>query len=200
MAKPKIEKETMEESVEKETVKEVKKLTKSELKLILKTADIDVVSNDKAQLIYKCPVTFQELFLEEYGDVESVSIDLLQSMKSKARDFFRKYWIIIEDVYVPNSEVDVTVEDVYNYLGLSDVYKNIKEFGVNYLDSILELDTDSFNKKINEMDKKLLTQLISRAIALYQDDKFNDSSKMLILEDLMDNEYLFKESKMKTKK
>lgn len=185
----------------KETKKEVtRKLTKSELKTILKNADIDIVSNDKAQLIYKCPITFQEIYLDEYGDTESVSIDALQTMKSKAKDFLRKYWIVIEDVYVPNSDVEVSVEDVYNYLGLSSIYENIKDFDSDYLDNILKKDkVEKFKDRIDNMDKKLVGQLISRAVELYKNKEFTDSSKMLILEDLTDNEFLFKEADMKPK-
>lgn len=185
------------EQIEK---KKERKLTKSELKTILKQADIEIVSNDKAQLIYKCPVTFQEVYLEEYGDVESVSIDLLQTMKSKSKDFLRKYWIIIEDVYIPNSDTEITVEDVYNYLGLSDAYKHIKDFDSNYMDNILKNDKiEKFQKRIEKMDRKLLGQLISRAVELYQSKDFYDSGKMLILQEITDNEFLFSESDMKPK-
>lgn len=185
----------------KKSESKTKKLTKSELKTILKTADIDIVSNDKAQLVYKCPITFQEIYLDEYGDTESVTIDVLQTMKSKAKDFLRKYWIIIEDVYVPNSDVEVTVEDVYGYLGLSNVYANIKDFNSDYLDNILLKDRiEKFEERLQNMDKKLVTQLTSRAVELYQQGEFTNSGKMLILEDLTDNEYLFKESDLKTKK
>lgn len=187
-----------EETTTKETTK--KKLTKSEIKLLLKTAEIDIVSNDKAQLVYKCPRTFQEIYLDEYGDTESVSIDLLQSMKSKARDFFSKYWIVLESVYVPNSDADVTVEDVYNYLGLSSVYENIKDFDEDYFNNILKLPFDDFKVRVENMDKGLLGQLISIAVELYQNNDFNDAGKMLLMEDITDNEYLFKESNLKTKK
>lgn len=184
-------------SNEQKENKTERKLTKSELKGILKNADIDIVSNDKAQLVYKCPVTFQEIYLDEYGDTESVSIDVLQTMKSRAKDFLRKYWIVIEDVYIPNSDVEVTVEDIYNYLGLSHVYENIKGFNSEYMDNILKKDkVEKFKNRVDNMDKKLLGQLISRAVELYQNKEFTDSSKMLILQDITDNVYLFSESDM----
>lgn len=189
---------TNTEETTKETTK--KKLTKSELKLLLKTAEIDIVSNDKAQLVFKCPRTFQEIYLDTYGDTESVSMDLLQSMKSKARDFFSKYWIVLESVYIPGSDAEVTVEDVYGYLGLSSVYENIKDFDEDYFDNILKMPFEAFKTRVENMDKGLLGQLISIAVELYQNDEFNDAGKMLLFEDLTDNEYLFKESKLKTKK
>lgn len=178
-----------------------RKITKSELKILLKNAEIDIVSNDKAQLIYKCPTTHQEMYLDEYGDTESVTIDFLQSMKTKAKSFFTKYWIVIEDVYVPNSELGITVEDVYDFLGLSSVYKNLKDFDCDYLDNILNRDKiEKFKDRIENMDKKMVVQLISRAVELYKNGEFTDSSKMLVLEDIADNEYLFKEANLKSKK
>lgn len=184
-------------------LKESKKLTKSELKKILKDAEVEVVSNDNAQLIYKCPKTFQEVYLEEFGDTESVSMDLLQTMKSKARDFFEKYWIILEDVYVPDldKDVEITIEDVYDYLGLSKIYNRIENLDSDYLDNVLiKYKFDKFKESIDKMDKKLLSQLISRSVALYKDGEFTDSSKQTILESITDNEYLFKENDLKTKK
>lgn len=184
-------------------LKESKKLTKSELKKILKDAEVEVVSNDNAQLIYKCPKTFQEVYLEEFGDTESVSMDLLQTMKSKARDFFEKYWIILEDVYVPDldKDVEITIEDVYDYLGLSKIYNRIENLDSDYLDNVLiKYKFDKFKESIDKMDKKLLSQLISRSVALYKDGEFTDSSKQTILESITDNEYLFKKNDLKTKK
>lgn len=184
-------------------LKENKRLTKSELKKILKDAEVDIVSNDNAQLIYKCPKTFQEVYLEEFGDTESVSMDLLQTMKSKARDFFEKYWIILEDVYVPDldKDVEITIEDVYDYLGLSKIYNRIENLDSDYLDNVLiKYKFDKFKESIDKMDKKLLSQLISRSVALYKDGEFTDSSKQTILESITDNEYLFKENDLKTKK
>lgn len=187
MAKAKVEKE--------------RKITKSELKNILKNAEIDIVSNDNARLFYLCPITHQEIHLDEYGDTESVSMDVLQSMKSKAKDFFRKYWIIIENIYIPNSDVDVSVEDVYGYLGLGKLYDNIKDFDVDYFDNILTKDTvDKFEKRLDKMDKKMITQLITRSVQLYKEGTFRDSSKQLILEDIVDNEFLYKEADIKPKK
>lgn len=181
--------------------KKEKKMTKSELKALLKNAEMDIVSNDTAQLLYKCPVTHQEIYLDEYGDSESVGMDVLQSMKSKAKDFFRKHWIIIEDVYVPGSDVDVSVEDVYNFLGLSNVYKEISEFKGDYFDNLLLKEkNDKFADRVEDMDRKILAQLISRSVVLYKDGKFDNSRKQTILEDIVDNEYLYKENDMKPKK
>lgn len=186
---------------EKEVGTKPRKITKSELKAALKNAEIDIVSNDNAQLLYICPITHQEIYLDEYGDTESVSMDVLQSMKSKAKDFFRKYWVIIEDVYIPDSELDITVEDVYNYLGLSNVYKEISEFEGGYFDSLLLKEkTEKFEKRVEDMDKKMLGQLISRSVTLYKDGSFNNSSKQRLLEDITDNEFLYKEGDLKPKK
>lgn len=185
----------------KASEKKERKMTKSELKALLKNAEIDIVSNDTAQLIYKCPITHQEIYLDEYGDTESVGMDVLQSMKSKAKDFFRKYWIIIEDVYIPNSEVDVSVEDVYNFLGLSNVYEEISDFEGGYFDNLLLKEkNDKFADRVEDMDKKMLAQLITRSVTLYQEGKFDNSRKQTILEGLADNEFLYKENDMKPKK
>lgn len=185
----------------KASEKKERKMTKSELKALLKNAEIDIVSNDTAQLIYKCPITHQEIYLDEYGDTESVGMDVLQSMKSKAKDFFRKYWIIIEDVYIPNSEANISVEDVYNFLGLSNVYEEISDFEGGYFDNLLLKEkNDKFADRVEDMDKKMLAQLITRSVTLYQEGKFDNSRKQTILEGLADNEYLYKENDMKPKK
>ena len=50
------------------------------------------------------------------------------------------------------------------------------------------------------MDKKMLAQLITRSVTLYQEGKFDNSRKQTILEGLADNEFLYKENDMKPKK
>lgn len=180
---------------------EKRRITKSELKLLLKNAEIDIASNDTARLLFKCPITHQEVLLEEYGDTESISMEVLQSMKNKSKDFFKKYWIIIEDVYIPNSDEDITVEDVYKYLGLSDVYETISQYEGGYFDNLLLKEkTDRFINRVEDMDKKMLAQLITRSVDLYKEGKFENSRKQSFLEELADNEFLYKENDMKPRK
>ena len=120
---------------------------------------------------------------------------LLQSMKSSARDFFAKYWIIIEDVYVPNCDEDITVEDVYEFLGLSKIYENIKDVDCDYFENVLKNDSfEEFERRINKMDKKLLTQLINRAVDLYRSKDFADSFKIDLMEKKINKIDLFRDS------
>lgn len=171
------------------------KLTKSEIRRLLKDAEVDIIANDNAQLIYHCGRTKEELYLSGFGDAETVSMGLLQSMKSSSRSFFTKHWIIIEDVYVPNCDEDITVEDVYTFLGLGSIYESIKDVDCSYFENILNNDSfEDFERRIGKMDKKLLTQLINRAVDLYRGKKFSDSFKIDLMEKKIDKIDLFRDS------
>lgn len=179
-----------------------RKITKSEMRRILADAEFDVISNDNALLFYRCSRTGQELTLAKYGDRDSISFDMLSTMKQSARNFLEKYWIIIEDIYIPNSDVVVTVEDVYEYLGLSNVYKEINKCfdsvdNLEYL--LLETDNETFDKQVEAMDKKMFNQLVALAIELFNAKKLVDQNKIMLIKSYAGDEYLF-EQETKNKK
>lgn len=180
-----------------EEVKKEKRLTKSELKGILMKAEFDVISNSKGKVFYICPRTNQELVLSKYGEGDSISFDMLSTMKQKSRGLLENYHIIIEDVYVADKEVNISVEDVYSYLGLAHVYNELEDFFEGtYLDDVLLKEAhEEFSRRIKRMDKKLLKKLIARSVELFEENRFNSHDKMLLFQEMTNNEFLYRKKK-----
>lgn len=173
-----------------------KKLSKSELKKYLKNADIDVVSNFTLNIYVPCESTGEELNLVRYGEGDTITVDMLRHIKQDARLLLEKGWLIIEDVYIDDlpDDVEIEVKDVYEFLSLGKVYENIKDLDTDYFDNlILKSKRDDFERRVEKMDAALRMVLINRAIDLYKDKEFTDSSKQRILVELECNETLFSE-------
>lgn len=173
-----------------------KKLSKSELKKYLKNADIDVVSNFTLNIYVPCDSTGEELNLVRYGEGDTITVDMLKHIKKDARLLLEKGWLIIEDVYIDDlpDDVEIEVKDVYEFLSLGKVYEKIKDLDTDYFDNlILKSKRDDFERRVEKMDTALRMVLINRAIDLYKEKEFTDSSKQRILVELECNETLFSE-------
>ncbi len=169
------------------------KLTKSILKRLLSNADFGVVSNTRASMFYKCSRTGQELHLNEFGDMDSMSFDAIASMNQKSKSLLNTASIIIEDVYIPDSDEIVEIKDVYEYLGLGSVYGEIEKHCIDttFDEILLQEKVSSFAKRIKNMDKKILTTLLHRAVELFNKGQFTDHAKMTYLKETSGNIYLF---------
>lgn len=183
-------------TIEKDNEKVIRKISKSELKKYLKNADVDVVSNFTLNIYAPCPSTGEELNLVDYGDSDTVTIDMLLFIKKKARFLLEKGWLVIEDVYIEDlpEDVEIEVKDIYEFLSLGKVYDKIKDLDTDYFDNLLLKEKYvEFEKRVRKMDSALRVVLINRAIDLYKQKEFSDSNKQRILIDIECNETLFSE-------
>ena len=198
MAENKVNEEVKEE-VKKPTTKrgrksQPKKKSKAELRKILKDAEAVVINNFGVKVKYEDNNGF-ELELLSYGDSEIVEIEELRKMHVRKKSFFNNYWILITEVICDDESV--TLEDVYEYIGISKLYKEFanpdNEF---FTDLLLDTSLDEFEKILDNMNKELVLQLFLRATELYQEKELNDFFKIRAIENKVGRPDVFQDIKI----
>lgn len=198
MAENKVNEEVKEE-VKKPTTKrgrktQPKKKSKAELRKILKDAEAVVINNFGVKVKYEDNNGF-ELELLSYGDSEIVEVEELRKMHVRKKSYFNNYWILITEVICDDESV--TLEDVYEYIGISKLYKEFanpdNEF---FTDLLLDTSLDEFEKVLNTMNKELVYQLFLRATELYQEKELNDFFKIRAIENKVGRPDVFQDIKI----
>ena len=198
MAENKVNEEVKEE-VKKPTTKrgrktQPKKKSKAELRKILKDAEAVVINNFGVKVKYEDNNGF-ELELLSYGDSEIVEVEELRKMHVRKKSYFNNYWILITEVICDDESV--TLEDVYEYIGISKLYKEFanpdNEF---FTDLLLDTSLDEFEKVLNTMNKELVYQLFLRATELYQEKELNDFFKIRAIENKVGRPEVFQDIKI----
>ena len=198
MAENKVNEEVKEE-VKKPTTKrgrktQPKKKSKAELRKILKDAEAVVINNFGVKVKYEDNNGF-ELELLSYGDSEIVEVEELRKMHVRKKSYFNNYWILITEVICDDESV--TLEDVYEYIGISKLYKEFanpdNEF---FTDLLLDTSLDEFEKVLNNMNKELVYQLFLRATELYQRKELNDFFKIRAIENKVGRPEVFQDIKI----
>ena len=190
--------EGVKEEVKKTTAKrgrktQPKKKSKAELRKILKDAEAVVINNFGVKIKYEDNNGF-ELELLSYGDSEIVEVEELRKMHVRKKSFFNNYWILITEVICDDESV--TLEDVYEYIGISKLYKEFanpdNEF---FTDLLLDTSLDEFEKILDNMNKELVFQLFLRATELYQRKELNDFFKIKAIENKVGRPDVFQDIK-----
>lgn len=198
MAENKVNEEVKEE-IKKPTTKrgrktQPKKKSKAELRKILKDAEAVVINNFGVKVKYEDNNGF-ELELLSYGDSEIVEVEELRKMHVRKKSYFNNYWILITEVICDDESV--TLEDVYEYIGISKLYKEFanpdNEF---FTDLLLDTSLDEFEKVLNTMNKELVLQLFLRATELYQEKELNDFFKIRAIENKVGRPDVFQDIKI----
>ena len=198
MAENKVNEEVKEE-VKKPTTKrgrktQPKKKSKAELRKILKDAEAVVINNFGVKVKYEDNNGF-ELELLSYGDSEIVEVEELRKMHVRKKSFFNNYWILITEVICDDESV--TLEDVYEYIGISKLYKEFanpdNEF---FTDLLLDTSLNDFEKILDNMNKELVLQLFLRATELYQRKELNDFFKIRAIENKVGRPDVFQDIKI----
>ena len=189
--------------VEKHEFEEVKRpKTFRELrKMLTRDTEVLIMNNTQGGFYYKCPKTQMEINLQEFGDTEVVTIELLEAMKNRAKIVFKNYCIMIVDVYPEiDFEDEIGIYDVLNYLGLTELYNLVSDelenngelYSEEFFDSlIINESRDRFEKIARKMNRKLLTQLAHRAYNLYKTGEFDSRYKMEFIQEKLGMEDLF---------
>ena len=198
MAENKVNEEIKEE-VKKPTTKrgrktQPKKKSKAELRKILKDAEAVVINNFGVKVKYEDNNGF-ELELLSYGDSEIVEVEELRKMHVRKKSYFNNYWILITEVICDDESV--TLEDVYEYIGISKLYKDFanpdNEF---FTDLLLDTSLNDFEKILDNMNKELVFQLFLRATELYQEKELNDFFKIRAIENKVGRPDVFQDIKI----
>lgn len=177
----------------KEEVKQPKKRTQAQLRKILKECEVVVVNNSGSHVYYKDENTGEEIDLFAYGDTDVVEIEVIRKMNLKKKSYLEKYWLLITDVIC---DEDVSLEDVYNYLGISKLYKEIENPNEDFFNELLlNVSMKDFERYMEKMNPNLITLLAMRASVLYLQGRFMNALKMRNIEKAINREGFFEDAR-----
>ena len=191
-----------EEVVEVVNEQPKRRKTLRELRRLLnRDTEVLVMNNTQGTFYYYCPKTHMSMRLEEFGDSEIVTMEVLEGMKNRGKSIFKNYYLVILDVYPEENLVDeIDVSDVLTYLGISDLYETINDelekYGDIYSDEffdslLLDKDLDDFKRILDKMHLGLARRLATRAHVVFKDKEFDSGNKMNLLQDKIGVEDLF---------
>lgn len=191
-----------EEVVEVVNEQPKRRKTLRELRRLLnRDTEVLVMNNTQGTFYYYCPKTHMSMRLEEFGDSEIVTMEVLEGMKNRGKSIFKNYYLVILDVYPEeNLEDEIDVSDVLTYLGINDLYESINNelekdgdlYSNEFFDGLLlEKDLDDFKRIIDKMHLGLARRLATRAHVLFKDKKFDSGNKMNLIQDKIGVEDLF---------
>lgn len=195
-------KRVAKKTVEKEVVDTVKVRPFRELRKILtKDTEVLIMNNSQGHFYYSCPKTNISVDMTDFGDTQIVPLELLETMKRRAKKIFANYIVMIIDVF-PETEEEVAVNDVLRYLDIASMYDVISEvanenendgtYGEDFFDTlIIDKGRDDFERLAKKMNKKLLIQFAHRCVELYKSGEFDSRYKMDIIQSLLGAEDLF---------
>ena len=191
-----------EEVVEVVNEQPKRRKTLRELRRLLnRDTEVLVMNNTQGTFYYYCPKTHMSMRLEEFGDSEIVTMEVLEGMKNRGKSIFKNYYLVILDVYPEENLVDeIDVSDVLTYLGISDLYETINDelekygdiYSNEFFDSLLlDKDLDDFKRILDKMHLGLARRLATRAHVLFKDKEFDSGNKMNLIQDKIGVEDLF---------
>ncbi|MGL5718476.1 MAG: hypothetical protein ACRCX2_36065 [Paraclostridium sp.] len=190
----KAEKKVVEETTTEPEVVE-KKVVRSRQqtrKAIKKQADnitiyIVNLSPNQVKFTYKDNDVFD---LKEEGDEADVTLDEFSALKNGHKGYFEKHHIAITDIDC-DGEDDFELEEILEYLGISDVYDNIENYDIDYIKYILtKMDAYDLEKLLATCDDALAERIAERAVKMLKKGKFDSIRKQKLITDRLGLEEL----------
>lgn len=175
---PKVQETPTVEAVE---VREAPVVKPAELKLT-DSVLINVKSNVFGELQYINPRTGDMTKWSDCGDVQALSVADIRAMKGTQRAFFENQWVYLDSIEDPGYE-DVSSEDIYKALLLSQYYRNMVNPD-NYTE-IFSWDTSRMKQAVMSMPSASKLNLTVAANTCIANGTLDSLKKIKALEECL---------------
>lgn len=160
-----------------------------------------VVNNTFGAVVHNDDRTAVYLTLYNRGDETELTIGQLRSLVAKNKPLLEGLSLLIVDV----DDSNLSVQDVADALGLSNVYKSLNGLIPNKADDsivesvdlenfVLKSSAERFEEKINAVEKRVAYCIIELAIELFKRGELSDYNKMRAIQKITQNDYLFEDA------
>ena len=172
-AKIKAELEEKLKSAESDT-KSVAKNIQSSAKIPLDTV-VPVICNVVGGAVYESQrFKGYPIHWDSYGSVEYIELSELVSMRNTSRRFFEDNWIVLGDTE------DYTAEQLYDFLKVSNLYKNI--YTPENINDIFKLEPNDIIKKVSNLSKGMKSTIATKAKEMIDAKELDSNKKIEALE------------------
>lgn len=160
-------------SAESDT-KSIAKNIQSSAKIPLDTV-VPVICNVVGGAIYESQrFKGYPIHWDSYGSVEYIELSELVSMRNTSRRFFEDNWIILGDTE------DYTAEQLYDFLKVSNLYKNI--YTPENINDIFKLEPNDIIKKVSNLSKGMKSTIATKAKEMIDAKELDSNNKIEALE------------------
>lgn len=166
-----IEKENEKTEIKEEIMPEEIKPIRSQPREILANEYIQVRSVTEGGLTYIDPRTKMKYLWSEYGSVQSMTFDVLLSIRASSPTFLTIPYVVIDD------------KDVVEKLHIGYIYDDFDFEVANDLERFFETSISDMRMRIRKLPECIKDNLKIKARALYKEKKLADLNRIKMLEE-----------------
>lgn len=202
---------TEKKTSEKKTTKSGKKPRKTvernsrrnlirELKNKRNEIDVEITNISAVRCKYVEEKTKYKYFDLRMGDKEILTLADLQEVVNRCRFMFEDHYLLITDVIMVDEEDDkkYTIDDLLVYLGLMDIYVDIDNHQIDYIEELIyDSKIKDFKDVVSRSDRPLLISIAGRMLSIFKQDPDEiDRNKVEIISSKLNLGDIFRENWM----
>ena len=175
--------ETKENKKETNKNKKPSKATarRNAIKQIRKKAsmiDVEIQNISNGVLLYR-DTRGGLLFQLEPSETKVVALDDLSEVNSRCPIFFTEYNLIIIDVIDDDDEIGI--QEVLMYLGIDEIYSDIKGLEEDYMDKLLDDESYEEFEKVLDLNRDMVKVVAGNMVRKVKDEDYDQRDKMKLM-------------------
>lgn len=175
--------ETKENKKETKKNKKPSKATarRNAIKQIRKKAsmiDVEIQNLSNGVLLYR-DTRGGLLFQLEPSETKVIALDDLSEVNSRCPIFFTEYNLIIIDVIDDDDEIGI--QEVLMYLGIDEIYSDIKGLEEDYMDKLLDEESYEEFEKVLDSNRDMVNVVAGNMVRKVKDEDYDQRDKMKLM-------------------
>lgn len=171
-----------------------------ELKNKRNEIDVEITNISAVRCKYVEEKTKYKYFDLRMGDKEILTLADLQEVVNRCRFMFEDHYLLITDVIMVDEEDDkkYTIDDLLVYLGLMDIYVDIDNHQIDYIEELIyDSKIKDFKDVVSRSDRPLLVSIAGRMLSVFKKDPDEiDRNKIEIISSKLNLGDIFRENWM----
>lgn len=171
-----------------------------ELKNKRNEIDVEITNISAVRCKYVEEKTKYKYFDLQMGDKEILTLADLQEVVNRCRFMFEDHYLLITDVIMVDEEDDkkYTIDDLLVYLGLMDIYVDIDNHQIDYIEELIyDSKIKDFKDVVSRSDRPLLISIAGRMLSVFKQDPDEiDRNKIEIISSKLNLGDIFRENWM----
>jgi hypothetical protein len=171
-----------------------------ELKNKRNEIDVEITNISAVRCKYVEEKTKYKYFDLQMGDKEILTLADLQEVVNRCRFMFEDHYLLITDVIMVDEEDDkkYTIDDLLVYLGLMDIYVDIDNHQIDYIEELIyDSKIKDFKDVVSRSDRPLLVSIAGRMLSIFKKDPDEiDRNKIEIISSKLNLGDIFRENWM----
>ena len=171
-----------------------------ELKNKRNDIDVEITNISAVRCKYVEEKTKYKYFDLQMGDKEILTLADLQEVVNRCRFMFEDHYLLITDVIMVDEDDDkkYTIDDLLVYLGLMDIYVDIDNHQIDYIEELIyDSEIKDFKNVVSRSDRPLLVSIAGRMLSIFKKDPDEiDRNKIEIISSKLNLGDIFRENWM----